>query len=349
MKKIIPFIIGLTILTFASIFFMYKNLQTLFLTSISLTFIATILIFLFFGWIKLNDKNLFRQPLFWLSIGAPAYYFLIIGGWAWKEFALSITAHGFNNFLEISKLPLLILASSVPLAAIVNNIHRTIQTEKQITESEKKNLSDSYYNHFKNTLDLLKGIESKEIKTGLGNNSFTLKVSNPVSVYHKIFINSNAVNGAQYIPDTHFVNNIIALWEEIHRCLDKLQHYSYHSNKDHKIVYRAVFIYLYKLEKNYENVCHALTLNALLFDKRPVYKTQKLQYTGLFYEHEHLIFAVRELHTVCIKILDIINPQDLEQLKEKITFSTLPYFSHYIVMREDKFDSILNKVELIRI
>lgn len=186
-----------------------------------------------FGWFELSHKNLFNQPLFWISIFIPLYLFLSIGSWSWLGHSINFTSDGFNNFLTISKLPLLFLASSVPLTSIVNNIHRTIQTEKQITETEKKNISDSYFTHFKYTTELFDAIQSKSIEWvyelklthGIHRNRFdntTLTIKSPIRLYKKIFHHSNAFDGGNYNLNTQYIDKILQHWTNINGQFEKL-------------------------------------------------------------------------------------------------------------------------------
>ncbi|WP_439953679.1 hypothetical protein ACS98V_00080 [Escherichia coli] len=129
----------------------YTNRPRIFVLFSIFHILGVVVILYYFNWLKLNEKNLLKQPLFIASIIIPLEMFILYGLWAWKGHSLDFTSEGFNQFLDISKLPLLILASSVPLASIVNNIHRTTQTENQIEKTQKqinlvieKNKTDCY-------------------------------------------------------------------------------------------------------------------------------------------------------------------------------------------------------------
>ncbi|HBM8578365.1 TPA: hypothetical protein L0V48_004559, partial [Escherichia coli] len=127
-------------------------------------YILAIILFAFVSiykkWYILDKRNLFQQKLFWISIAVPLLSFIYFGAFAWFGKIPVLSAHGYARFYEISKFPLLILASSVPLASIVNNIHRTIQTEAQINSSEIKNAIDRHFAHEKNFVDKIKEISS---------------------------------------------------------------------------------------------------------------------------------------------------------------------------------------------
>ena len=103
------------------------------------------------------------QPLFWVAIVAPIGLFLSTGVWAWDWIGFDISAKGFNHFIDISKLPLGLLALSIPLAVLTARLHGTKQTALQITKAneqiantktqiratEQKNNTDLYLAHYK--------------------------------------------------------------------------------------------------------------------------------------------------------------------------------------------------------
>lgn len=109
----------------------------------------------FFKTFKMDSEPLTKQTLFWLSIIVPIFSFLYFGSFAWKEYVLKIDADGFKKFIEVSALPLGLLSLSIPFTSVVNNIHRTIQTNKQIKEAMTKNNSDLFYSHQNNFISFI--------------------------------------------------------------------------------------------------------------------------------------------------------------------------------------------------
>lgn len=197
--------------------------------------ILLMVIFYFNDWLKLTHKNLLRQPLFVTSIALPVYMFVMYGLWAWKGHSINFTSDGFNHFLEISKLPLIILASSVPLAAIVSNIHRTIQTEAQINSSETKNSIDRHFAHEKNFVEKIKEMttftmqnfvdaptkyhtHSDEEKIKLLT-SHDVKITNPYLLYSNIYTKSNVSLNSDYTPDKEFKDNLLDMLDIIENSL----------------------------------------------------------------------------------------------------------------------------------
>lgn len=258
------------------------------------------------GWLRLDHQNLFQQKLFWISIFIPLTSFLLYGVWSWQGHTPDLSASGFETFYNISKFPLLLLASSVPLASIVNNIHRTIQTEKQIKESEKKNLSDSYYTHFKNTLDLFKNIQSKELSFGNEGEEFLLSINNPVRLYNNLYKNSSYDNGVNYKACEEFKKTIKDEWDNINLALGNLWPLMVRNANNVQIrdLYKTL-INLYRLESSFEKLCKILSLGSLTLEPRPIFRTSRGSYVGLFYSDKALSSGVKELDKICLKIFDI--------------------------------------------
>ncbi|MCD5885046.1 MULTISPECIES: hypothetical protein [Klebsiella] len=210
---------------------MYTNRPRVFIGS-SLTYIiGLVLLFYFFGWLELNAQNLLKQPLFIASIIVPLQMFILYGLWAWDGHSIDFTSKGFNNFLDISKLPLLILASSVPLAAIINNIHRTIQTESQIEKTQnqinlviEKNKTDSYYSHLKSYSDIFQTLPKFKLSRLKKNEDafeeIELSVVHPYTLYKNIFKSSSINNGYSTIVNDEFITSSQNLYNNINKSLN---------------------------------------------------------------------------------------------------------------------------------
>lgn len=190
-------------------------------------------------WYILDKRNLFQQKLFWISIGLPFISFIYFGLFAWWGKTPVLSAHGYARFYEITKFPLLLLASSVPLASIVNNIHRTIQTEAQISSAETKNAIDRHLAHEKNFVEKAKEVLSYDIRSAINHKgefkkiTFTgievdpkddssnlfkaekIHVTNPYLLYSQIYINSTTQPTADYTPCICFLKKIEDLFKSI--------------------------------------------------------------------------------------------------------------------------------------
>ncbi|ODQ07371.1 hypothetical protein [Shigella sp. FC1655] len=137
-----------------------------------------------FNKFTLNENSLHEQGLFWFAILFPLYSslcFIFLLGW---DYPFKWDAIGFNDFLNIHKFSLGILALSPILGAFVVSAHRSIQTAKQIEVTEKKNKVDIYYTRRKFIKEQL-----SDIKT-LNNE----KISNPNILYMKFFTLSGNYN-----------------------------------------------------------------------------------------------------------------------------------------------------------
>ncbi|EJF7713429.1 hypothetical protein M8697_003703, partial [Providencia rettgeri] len=100
----------------------------------------------------LNEESLHKQWLFRLAVIFPiisSLYFMVCLG---SDYPFKHDADGYNNFLEINKFSLGILALSPILGAFVVYAHRSYQTElqiktakEQLEEAQKKNRIDIYF------------------------------------------------------------------------------------------------------------------------------------------------------------------------------------------------------------
>jgi hypothetical protein len=76
-----------------------------------------------------------------------------------------MTGEGFNKFLEISKLPLWLLAIAAPFSVVVARAHGTAQTAYQINELEIKNNQENYYRHRDDVIQTLNEALQEYLKT----------------------------------------------------------------------------------------------------------------------------------------------------------------------------------------
>ncbi|MEQ5565267.1 hypothetical protein ABN335_15245 [Providencia rettgeri] len=176
--------------------------------------------------LRLDDRSLDKQSLFWFSIVSPIVLFLIFGLIIWKDYVPELSAAGLTKFYDISKFPLAILALSPIFGVIITNIHKTMQTESQIkkaeiqiNETKAKNITDSYFSHIKYVTEEFKKIEITEPvknipsiffedvkynwlthKTKIDNEdkkdiTISLRVENPNKLYRYIYEKSNIKDG----------------------------------------------------------------------------------------------------------------------------------------------------------
>ncbi|AUU86169.1 hypothetical protein [Leclercia sp. LSNIH1] len=158
---------------------------------------------------KMNAEPLTHQQLFKAAIIIPIVSFLMIGFICWREYDLKLDADGFNKFIEISKLPLGLLSLSIPFGVVVNNIHRTIQTDKQIKEAERKNKADGFYSHRKNTIEMFESLPFKSFQ--VAGEKYTLEFDNCYSTYRYSYPMASTSCG-EFIADENFVRRVDNLW-----------------------------------------------------------------------------------------------------------------------------------------
>lgn len=215
--------------------FFLTNHPTLFLYTTIFSALAIAAIFITVDWHKLNSKSLLSQPLFILSLLFPLHLFFAYGVWAWEGYGLNLSSDGFENFIKITKLPLLLLASAAPMAAIVNNIHRTIQTETQIEKAQsqldlatEKNKLDLYYSHLKNYSDIFKTLPSFKLsRTPLDDKdskSIEISINHPFNLYKKIFSESNVFDGYNSLPDSKQQDKLINIYNNLKRKIGSTSH-----------------------------------------------------------------------------------------------------------------------------
>nr|ELR5208982.1 hypothetical protein [Providencia rettgeri] len=112
---------------------------------------------------EIDAKPLSEQTLFRLAIIIPVVSFFYFGVFAWWGKTPVISAHGFQRFIEISTLPLGLLSLTIPFTAVINNMHRTVQTNEQINQTQSKNSIDLYLNHKKSAIEYFEKNLQKEI------------------------------------------------------------------------------------------------------------------------------------------------------------------------------------------
>ena len=287
---------------------------------LSLSIISSIVLFFilwWFRWLKLDEKSLLQQPLFLTSILLPFHTFLIYGIWSWMGHGINFTSDGFAHFIDISKLPLLLLASSVPLAAIVNNIHRTIQTEKQIMEAQQKNLQDSYINHRKFHLELYSKIEGKNIEEDITEtkrshtvskqtNNYKLYVKYPLELYRKSYGNPTPVNSNNINIKEDFLYELNRNWAEINKELIKV--HKPENRNERTVSYK-------RLTTAYIKTCKHLCLGGYHSDHSFIFNDydNNYQFWSIFFKFNTLYKCLLALETVTHSYLDTCYGEDVKK------------------------------------
>lgn len=265
---------------------------------------------------KLDHKSLLEQPLFWVSIFVPLATCVFLGLLVWVEkwHSFSLTSHGYQRFIEISKLPLLILASAVPLASIVNNLHRTIQTEKQITESEKKNKSDGYYAHAKFQTDYLKSLPETEFKAKIiqhdgtvSEDSKTFKITYPLSLYKKLYPKCDPISGAEYEASKNYILLILKSWVNINNILSELHKIRNEINHELLDDMSPLLIKWHQLEMEIIKICNHLEIIYPTYQKSFSISYDNSRLTTSISSFEEMYKILEALEDISIGIVDAVN------------------------------------------
>lgn len=289
---------------------MEKSISTLIYLS---ALLGCIFLFIKYRLYVLDHRSLFQQPLFWAAIGLPLFTSLYFGSFVWidKIHSFSLTSHGYERFLDISKLPLLILASAVPLVSIVNNLHRTKQTEKQISEAERKNRVDLYYNHMKFHLDLYKKIEGKRIgsyypvQEAQAEAIYQHSIKHPQELYRKAYPQSTPDDSQQLDINEQFVIDLHKCWVEINARLKQLSESEnqIHPTEELCTTKMRIFVGVMII---YEKTCKLLCLGGFHYKKSFVINDSynKYQVYSPFYDFGTLYESLQSLEEITYAFLD---------------------------------------------
>lgn len=114
--------------------------------------------------IWLDEKPLHEQSLFWISLLTPIFAFIFFAIPYLYEYKFSFNSiSNLKTFLNLLKEPFWVLASTVPVVALIASAHRSIQTNEQIKktdiqilENQKKNNLDFYFKHREETIKIWK-------------------------------------------------------------------------------------------------------------------------------------------------------------------------------------------------
>lgn len=292
--------------------------------------------------LKLDEKNLSKQPLFWFAIGIPTFLFFAFGLPLWKCLIFDFSEAGYNRFLEINKLPLYLFGTCVPLVAIIGYMHRTIQTESQINNTliqigltESKNKTDSYYSHIKFIIDGIKSLPTTEI-THINYSGADVKekftLSQPYALYKRMFPKSNLDTGYCKDIDNNFRKMLMA-------------HFNYISNKLHEVEIRKgdnIFIAqsLSEIDNEILDICNLLLLE--YNPKNHMYRAQTLRkvYCVSFYTEEQLKITLKHIYQTSLKLCDFVGmdsnsltPHPLSDAENSLPF--------YINSKESLFSKVL--------
>lgn len=302
MKKTTKLLALTSIFTGLELIFIYTDHPTIFLITNLISIFTLIVLFYYFSWLNLDDDNLLKQPLFIASILAPLHTFIIYGLWAWRDHNIEFTSDGFSNFLNITKLPLIILASSAPLAAIVNNIHRTIQTKKQIRLAEANNLGSSFYTQQKHLIDIFNNFPEYKIGNEITKNyedfnfSKKLKIKYPHRIFKRIYTKSNVISGPSYTTGAEIKLFIRFFWNEVESIINESV-----NNDDEYDLY-----YIHELEKLILSFMKEMGISFVEQKHSNTQQSRKFMITTNFFTTAEISETLQSIYSICEEIYAII-------------------------------------------
>ncbi|MTB32825.1 hypothetical protein GF683_09755, partial [Providencia alcalifaciens] len=240
----------------------------------------------FFKTYKIDAKPLTQQTLFWLAIVIPIVSFIYFGLFAWSGKTPVFSAHGFERFIKISTLPLGLLSLAIPFTAVINNIHRTIQTNEQIEQSRMKNTFDLTFSHRKNATEYLEKKLRKEFNTSLylldqygqitdKNHVVLIELENSYELYRNLFpikennpmaISTDKINLTIKL-DMGFINKTILIWNDINDSYIEILKYSH----PEKLTSTNPMLYYFHNEKLYGYIIELIQHLSLTIESKIPY------------------------------------------------------------------------------
>lgn len=291
-----------------------------------------------FKFLQLNERKLSEQWMFWLSISIPLALSITLSIPLWLQTKINISAEGYDNFLQIFKLPIGVLSLSIPLVAIVAHIHRTIQTAEQIQTTRRKNAADSFFSHHKFMIEALGKVATKDI--ALSNCPVEYKIGDPYQLYDNFFTHSSYENGI----NTSF---LVKATSSIEREINKIEGFliKTRDNEDSKI---EKIYSLREISDSIKTIENDLTIAV------PKFKTNNLvmdRVDGVtvlhvmdYRDEPELKERLRSLVYITKKIFQIINTPYLEP--DTVCFYSNLSTPNYYFFNEVFDDVVLTKMSI---
>ena len=277
----------------------------------------------------MNAKPLTEQYLFKQAIRIPLFSALFFGVLSWIGHSPQFDSEGFSNFITISKLPIGLMSLTIPFVAVVNNMHRTIQTNAQIIESQKKNISDSYYSHFKYITDYFSNLPKRKLDLRVSYNNdinYEYSISYPVHLYKFLYSKNNPTDGT-FNTNINYVRKITDLIVEISKnCshiieLEKTLLQECETNPDTDLKKMAIeqAISLHKIESNIEKLHKMLCINSPRYNYHYSYTSQNnsLNLCTDFGSTKELSGRIEIIYQFMMNVLEITSHFSLDDIIKK--------------------------------
>ncbi|ENL8515668.1 hypothetical protein [Providencia rettgeri] len=218
--------------------------------------------------VSLNEENLAKQPIFWIGIILP----LIVASWIEYQIILlnpELLSFGNLKYLFERSAPALYVSALIPtLGVLISNIHRTIQTKKQIQVTEVKNISDSFYAHNKYIIEEFKAIE--EINPHL-----KMLIESPNKLYKKIYPISSITLGYNELISGDFISSLNKESLKLMREIENFNNYIVSTNE--KINENFTFMFFRQAKVVYSEVLNLMKVCHVKIDEK---------FEGYFYKEK---------------------------------------------------------------
>ncbi|EOC0054320.1 hypothetical protein ACI0YD_003881 [Cronobacter sakazakii] len=272
---------------------------------------------------SMDAAPLTKQYLFKQAIRIPCLLALFFGILSWIGHTPKFDNEGFNNFILISKLPIGILSLTIPFVAVVNNIHRTIQTNTQIEAAQSKNISDSYYSHFKYVTDYFSNLPKRTLDIEVPYNNdinYEYGITYPVHLYNYLFKNNSPTKGVCNSDKSYF-NKITDTFLDLTLECKKITIARDQREKDETPYYllRNQAISLHKIELHLESLYKLICIRIPQIQYHFSYESpdDTFSFKTNFGSSEELAGRIEIIYYFMLHVMEIITYIDYEDVLQE--------------------------------
>lgn len=264
---------------------------------------------------KFDDGSLSSQGPFKLSIILPMIISIGLCIPLWFKTEFNFSSEGYNNFLDLYKLPIAVLSLSIPLAAITSHIHRTFQTASQINITNKKNDADRFFSHQKFIIDNLKELKSKDFTFKSENDN--LSIETPASLYRKLFPLSSHINGINTTGHAEFIEGVQRHLKNISQLISSYRE-MIKSEKHYSNAFHLQYEFLVLLDIDVSFIKQKLSLKSTLphttKNRKAIFKHDGLTYKIItkFHDEQEIKEYLLTLIFMITHILEIVSHEELD-------------------------------------
>lgn len=294
---------------------------------------------------RLNEDSLSRQPVFWMGTIIPVF---IAAGFEYEILVQNnvvLTIGNIDEIFDHSKVPLYISAIAPTLGVFISNIHRTIQTKKQIETTERKNVADSYYAHHKHITDGFNNLALAEQANAkvkvLQENPFT--ILRPGSLYKKIFPLSNVRDGFSDEVSDAFINSVIKTIKQFNEKNERKEDDFLNMlvKREIKDIHKAIRIYNSSINDILDCLYASRKKSALIeAEYDDINKVKKMNMVSTLRE---IGWGIRRVYDFLICVLDVAGIKVTDYPKLKSEMQKLVSILNIVSSVNGKYQELQNK------